>query len=328
MCVDCGSAVERQLPARRWPLRCPECKRTRERKKNRAARLSAWESCRCVDCGDSIAEAVRRGPIPRRCEACKRAAERSRKAARRGCGKSLVHAITCHHCQREFRSDRKRQKFCSPECSHASSRNRQAISCQHCGVSHEVAAGRSCGRRFCSRECWAASRRSPARICAGCGCEFFRCVNGKRDYQDKGKYCTRECYLNHRWGSSRPRKRWSRNHVDRCSQRALATSLRQRCKHFGVPFDPACTREAVCDRDGWVCQQCGVKCHKGRWRINNRTRKASARNAEHDHIVPLGCGIADRGNTFDNSQCLCRRCNGRKGKRRGSQLRIRFTEPV
>jgi 5-methylcytosine-specific restriction endonuclease McrA len=67
-----------------------------------------------------------------------------------------------------------------------------------------------------------------------------------------------------------------------------------------------------------------VQCHKGRHRFNKRTRKMSRRNAEHDHIVPLSAKNSDKGNTFDNSQCLCRKCNGRKRSRRGAQMRLPF----
>ena len=196
------------------------------------------------------------------------------------------------------------------------------MECDHCGKSFEIASCKSEKRRFCSRDCWVASKPSQQKTCAGCEQSFARSINGKMPHQDKGKYCSRECYLDHRWGANRPRRTSSKSSIDTACRRALATSLRKRCKQFGVPFDQTCTREAVCERDGWVCQQCRIKCHKGRHRFSKRTRKTSKRNAEHDHIIPLSWGVPGKGNTFENSQCLCRKCNGSKGRRRGGQLLI------
>jgi 5-methylcytosine-specific restriction endonuclease McrA len=40
---------------------------------------------------------------------------------------------------------------------------------------------------------------------------------------------------------------------------------------------------------------------------------------ELDHIVPLACGGA---HTYQNTQCTCRECNGRKGATILGQLRL------
>jgi hypothetical protein len=321
-CLDCGVEIQRRPPERRWPLRCSSCRKNSARTKQHEECLARWSCLSCKDCGKPIAATPKRGPLPGRCVQCTLVVRRKQSAMRRLSRDTLIHRHHCQHCNQPFRSARPRQKFCSSQCGHLASRSRSQIACQRCGSQFEIDASRAEKRRFCSWDCWTAIRPSHEKTCVGCGQSFTRSINGKMPHQDKGKYCSRECYLDHRWGSSRPRKRASKSGLDSACRRSLATSLRKRCKQFSVPFDPACTREAVCERDGWVCQQCGVKCHKGRHRFNRRTRRTSLRSAEHDHIVPLSWSVPDKGNTFDNSQCLCRKCNGKKGRRGGGQMLI------
>jgi hypothetical protein len=78
--------------------------------------------------------------------------------------------------------------------------------------------------------------------------------------------------------------------------------LRTRCKRFGVEFDSKVTRLAVCNRDGWICAICGVKTIKATSVTNPHPREATL-----DHITPLS--RRTKGNTWDNVQCACRRCN-------------------
>jgi hypothetical protein len=134
----------------------------------------------------------------------------------------------------------------------------------------------------------------------------------------KGLYCCRECYCDHRYGETRPRKTYPELIVRRASRSALATSLRKKCKLLDVPFDPECYREAVCERDGWVCQMCGVKCDKEHL---GKNRKPNPNAAEHDHMVALTTP-GSPGNVFPNSQCLCRRCNNKKRTRSWGQHRL------
>ena len=173
--------------------------------------------------------------------------------------------------------------------------------------------------------CWQTVHAAQSQECQYCH-RPFKIKAIKHEWQGKNKYCSRSCYLDNRWGKDRPRRQSLKSEIDVACRHSLAGSLRKRCKHYGVPFDPACTREAVCVRDGWLCQQCGVKCHKGRHRFNKKTRKISKRNAEHDHIIPLSRRDPAKGNTFDNSQCLCRKCNGRKKNRGGGQMRLNLLE--
>ena len=59
----------------------------------------------------------------------------------------------------------------------------------------------------------------------------------------------------------------------------------------------------VFDRDGWVCQMCGVPTPR-------ELRATWEDNApELDHIIPLSKGGP---HTYKNTQCSCRKCNQRK----------------
>jgi 5-methylcytosine-specific restriction endonuclease McrA len=335
--------------------------RTNRAARRAASSIALRSSLRCQGCGQKLV-AARRGGLPKWCESCRRiAAKRAsrRQTARRaetsrnlrlslacvGCAQPIelssrgkfpkwclscretlgkqstrLHEKTCPLCLSEFSTRCKTQIYCSPKCGHASRRKRTHFECQSCGKKIEACHGVAHRRKFCSPRCRAEGQKK-WRTCHGCGKEFNRRIWGSHSYQDKGKYCSRECYLDHRWGKGRPRKKWSVSAVERASRRSLATSLKKRCDYYEVYFDPACTREAVCERDGWKCQDCGVQCHKGGHRFNKKTRKLSLRSAEHDHITPLSVP-GSPGNTFTNSQCLCRRCNGRKGKKRRGQLLI------
>jgi hypothetical protein len=324
-CIDCGSQLQRQLPARRWPIRCPSCKSKNTSARLRSRATTKWSSAACVGCGTSLSQLPRRGPFPKLCPKCMAAKEVARSRERHRAGRDKIYSLCCLHCGNAFLSSRPRQKFCSAQCGHTASRSRVVINCTACGKQFERRAGRAGDGKFCSRACFHNTRHRPSIQCLQCGKPFPK-RSLKNEWQGKNKFCSRECSMDHRWGKNRPRAERSGQARESWAKITRTTTLRRKCRHYNVPFDPVCTREAVCERDGWVCQNCGTKCHKGPWRINKRTRKASLRNAEHDHIVPLSWGVPGKGNTFDNSQCLCRRCNGRKSNKAGGQLRLVFVE--
>jgi 5-methylcytosine-specific restriction endonuclease McrA len=97
--------------------------------------------------------------------------------------------------------------------------------------------------------------------------------------------------------------------VKREKAKRKSGKLRSRCKLFGVPYDSRVGRLSVCNRDGWICAICGVK-----------TIKTANRHHPHplegtiDHIIPLS--KRTKGNTWDNAQCACRRCNCQKKRAR------------
>lgn len=335
-CVKCGLPVVRINPHKPWPIRCTACKKAAAREYALAYRARTrprvnWGNLTCKRCGQFACTVPRRGRPSKWCRDCLRSVrteqERVRKARRNAEGKDKPHRGQCLKCGIEFQSGRKGQKYCGQACCHLASRSRSIVSCHQCGKEFETCSARSSGRRFCSKACFHALHCAPLVQCQHCGKDFKKKAY-TTPWHGKNKFCSRECSYTHRWGEHRPRKATSPEQMKRCSQKARMTTLKHRCKHYVVPFDPNCTREAVCGRDNWKCQNCGIKCHQGPCRINKRTRKVSRRNAEHDHIIPLATGPGSPGNVFSNSQCLCRRCNGRKGKKPSGQMLIAaFAEP-
>src|SRR5690606_14803487 len=73
----------------------------------------------------------------------------------------------------------------------------------------------------------------------------------------------------------------------------------------GVPYEPVNVL-LVFERDGWRCQICGKDTPQSR-------RGTNYSNApELDHRIPISKGGP---HTYDNVQCACRECNGRKSNR-------------
>jgi 5-methylcytosine-specific restriction endonuclease McrA len=279
----------------------------------------------CCDCGVAIAKNGVRGRNPKRCRKCRLA---FRAAAERDAVRQAKHAHECKTCGVKFVSCRKIQHFCSCGCMHLGQRKRVFVCCGNPACNKPIQATPSRlakGDAYCSWEC-SQARFPPPLVCQNpkCGRNFRMKHATKNPWQNKGKYCCPECYRDHRWGNHRPRKRRGAAVRRAAGNSALATSLRKRCKVYGVTFDPACTRQAVLDRDGWRCQKCRILCNK-EYRLAAKTKSPSCRNAEHDHIVPLSVA-GSPGNVFANSQCLCRRCNSKKGDSPEGQLRLCLEE--
>jgi hypothetical protein len=332
-CVDCGLSLCKNPSGTNWPKRCLACKHLRvsAHQRKHAAVLSATRTAvrrglSCQGCGVDLSPA-KRGRRPKWCEGClptvRSQQEKDRRQRAKAIGTDRIHRAACKQCGVEFGSSRKNQKHCSTECAHLASRNRLPVTCLQCGEAFEESVCRASARRFCSWACWQESHAIPPCKCQQCGKDFKRKLYSHA-WQGKNKFCSRECAWDARWGEGRPRKGGSAAAKRSWSQKTRTTTIRHRCKHYGCPCDVTCTREAVCERDGWVCQQCGIQCHKGEWRIDAATRKTDPRNAEHDHIWPLSVR-GGPGNVLENSQCLCRRCNGKKRNKLGGQLRLSLT---
>jgi 5-methylcytosine-specific restriction endonuclease McrA len=282
-------------------------------------------SSTCVDCGTTVERRGRRGPPPKRCKPCFDEHERNRRG-----GSRPKRSHTCKVCGCTFSNGRKTQHACSPQCRKQWSKAQQLLrhhsaSCEPCG-NPSCSNTRKHGTKYCCAACRESAQHSPLLTCQNPDCgKLFRMKNcTKNPWKNKGKYCTPECYRDHRWGKDRPRKKTSLSVRRAASSAALATSLRKKCKVLNVTFDPACTREAVLSRDKWVCQHCGLRCNK-EYKLLPGTRTPDPRNAEHDHIIPLSVP-GSLGNVFENSQCLCRKCNMKKGNTSCGQLRLPIEE--
>lgn len=284
-------------------------------------------SLTCCDCGAAISRSGVRGRKPKRCPKCRSAfrAESERERVRL---RHPIHNHECRTCRKSFSTFRKVQHFCSYSCMHLGQRSRVLVPCGDpaCGKQVETTPSKLAkGKVYCSNAC-AESRFPPPHVCQNpkCGRRFRMKHVTKNPWQNKGKYCCPDCYRDHRWGDHRPRRKRSPLARRAAADKALVTSLRKRCKVFGVTFDPACTRGAVLERDGWRCQKCRVLCNK-EYTIDPSTKAPCWRNAEHDHIVPLSFP-GSPGNVFENSQCLCRRCNCKKRDKPEGQLRLCLEE--
>jgi len=100
---------------------------------------------------------------------------------------------TCLQCGRTFISRSKAQKFCSLECYWASKRILIEKTCPQCGRAFQVKPSRR-DRKFCSRECWAKGQQQGStkivKTCPQCGRTFHI-----QPSWGKQKFCSRECYL-------------------------------------------------------------------------------------------------------------------------------------
>jgi hypothetical protein len=228
----------------------------------------------------------------------------------------------------DYHATRLKQKFCSRGCSGAARRKRLVIACVNasCGQEFEVTPWQlALGTKCCSWECRSEHMKGPPQLCQNpaCGKLIDRAGTGpsaKRTGRDYSKYCSTNCYHDHRWGQSRPRKGASKKVACKAAVVALQTSLKRKCTLLGRPYDPECNRVAVCQRDGWVCQMCGIDCLK-QWTFDKVARKIDGRSAEHDHIIALATP-GSPGNVFPNSQCLCHACNFKKRTAAHGQLRL------
>jgi 5-methylcytosine-specific restriction endonuclease McrA len=196
-----------------------------------------------------------------------------------------------------------------------------------CGKQFKVSPSKIArGYRCCSWECRSVAMLHPPLTCQNpaCGREFRMKHATKNKWQNAGKYCSPSCYQDHRFGADRPKMPRSKAARKAAASFALGKSLRKRCKLFGVTFDPACTRQAVIERDCSVCQKCRIVCNK-EYVFVKGTCTPCQRNAEHDHIIPLS-KPGSPGNVFENSQCLCRKCNRIKLATSEGQMRLPIEE--
>ncbi len=117
--------------------------------------------------------------------------------------------------------------------------------------------------------------------CKVCGTMFTP------EYGDKRRmFCTKQCSTKY-------------------GRRMIGRHHRHRARYHGVEYEPIRVYE-VFERDGWKCQMCGRKTPK-------QLRGTFKPNApELDHRIPMAMG---GGHLWDNVQCACRECNGRKGGR-------------
>lgn len=324
-CVDCQQPIARKSSRGAIPKRCEKCRKLRiaskqkvyyDKKRDQATREDELRMCR--ECGNFPTSKGKRGSAKYRCDLCNKKRRQEVRRIKYQESKKR-HVLTCKRCGCQFACCRARQAYCSRACMHLGQRKRAVVECarQGCCKQFVVKKGEiEKGRRYCSREC----SYNPKRPCKNPACQkLFRpkYARGKRLWMGKGFYCSRNCFFDHRFGTDRRRN----PSFPAARRSALGTALRKKCKILGVPHDPECTREAVCERDNWTCQMCGVKC------VKEHGAKPLPIAAEHDHMIALTT-TGSPGNVFPNSQCLCRLCNNRKRTKSWGQIRFDFEGSV
>lgn len=219
----------------------------------------------------------------RKCKSRNDVASRNTKAPCRVCGKP-------NSC-----STASGKKFCSIKCKRSvkqASKKLYRRICPICGVKRWD--NQDTKKSACDAHKWLAygidQHKADAiaheKECGWCGVLFCRL------YGSKSQYCSNQCVD----ASKRKQK------LDMGSG-----SSRARARRYGVEYEPVNVIK-VFERDGWRCQICGRRTPKKlRGRVDCKTAP------ELDHRVPLSRG---GGHTYDNVQCACRDCNGKKSANR------------
>lgn len=187
----------------------------------------------------------------------------------------MKYQYVCEYCGRTYKTIHKeRNRYCSRECAFAASheekekkqsindKNRLVYYCSICGK--QIPIGRK--YQYCSDDCERESNRRKSlvydskkkklekKICKQCGKEFIS------EYGDKHRnFCSDQC-----------RDRYtSRRRKDR--------------KRAGCSFVEHINRNAIFERDKWICQICGEP-------VNPALRFPHSLSATIDHIIPLARG--------------------------------------
>jgi hypothetical protein len=122
--------------------------------------------------------------------------------------------------------------------------------------------------------------------------------------------CTRPMKIHFMGGNVEARK--AKPVCNRCvlnRHKKVCGDFRERCRRFGVAYDPKVTRPAVFVRDRYRCHICKKKTLV---KYVVRGGRAHPRSPTVDHHpYPLSAGI--KGHEWDNVRCACLKCNVRKG---------------
>jgi len=206
-------------------------------------------------------------------------------------------ARLCTHCGATYQPKHHVAMYCRKACklaahraksqsTHAATRReargaRQARALQ-LAQARAVREAEAIARRLSARTTLEQTRAAVAARCLS-PCQVCFSPVGKSNR----KWCSRACYR-------RSSERRADKAIDKAKRRARTNTLP--CERFS-PL-------RVFERDGWKCRICGC--------ATPRAKRGTYDNdaPELDHVVPL----AARGHhTMSNTQCACRRCNGRKG---------------
>lgn len=126
-----------------------------------------------------------------------------------------IHVKVCEICSKEFKSEKKHQRFCSAECQGIYNQKRVSVTCNCCGKEYQIAECFYKGKKnhYCSIDCKnkGHSINMTGRIktsiidnCSWCKKEVKR----KNSNKNKEIFCSKECYSKwqkHNWvGENHP----------------------------------------------------------------------------------------------------------------------------
>ena len=242
------------------------------------------------------------------------------------CGKQLlsVSRLYCSNsCKRKAEAERRQEAQPNRQCllcgrTFKPKRADRGKCCSRgCGLAYNgfaVAVRKGGGRIFV---------RSKRKLCVGCGKVHGRaspyCTVDCKSQNAKTYYAPITHSVCRNCGVSFDRRstgatRWMCSEV--CANDAAATVKRKNRKARRALERGAVRAESVdplevFERDNWRCGICKRKTHKAKRGTYHQLAP------ELDHIVALANGGS---HTWENVQCSCRECNGRKGARNYGQL--------
>ena len=210
----------------------------------------------------------------------------------------------CQGCDKEYYTRRPHgegEKFCSRECAYSNQEKwNKIIDPEHrhdlkgeycelpeyCQVNYDncIECGDIFVKRYAAQYCQKHRGYQPIErecTCKICGTEYIATGVGS----GRSAYCSDQC----------------RQEQERIHRRIYKIKRRAQ-KQTNGPYENIDPFE-IFERDSWICQGCGISTPK-------ELRGTYEDNApELDHIEPLSKGGT---HTKDNTQCLCRQCNGLK----------------
>lgn len=295
-CLFCGADISDKVVCAKYC--CPKCKMKHEHQKKKEHaknNLGLSKQKICLVCGKEYkAHDLYSKYCSRVCQALrtKQLSEQKRKRICQVCGQEF---IAPHPGGKALKGECGYGLYCSNECSGKAGRtkvNGYSIgdSCSvyfgECKVCGKWFGGRKrstpalCCSTVCASKLYGAKKKEYKKIiCKECGKEFKNVYGVKNSV-----FCSRMCFIkNHKRNSDggKPRKR---------------------AKRYGVKYQYVDVNK-VFERDGWKCQICGKRTPKAMRGKNKHN------SPELDHRIPMSNG---GDHTYNNVQCACRACNGKK----------------
>lgn len=228
------------------------------------------------------------------------------------------HQRLCQHCANEFTTVSESATYCSGRCKLAAWRAKNPEKdIRNRARAVEAAAPLLCAyfSGYC-RDCGSAwSGRRDREICGGCAQARSRAAAKEASRllaASKHKATARVTACEGCQVDFCPLYGFSHASLcvvcaeDRMQEQRQVGKDRRKARVRGASVGEKVSRIKVFNRDGWLCQLCGIQ-----------TPKALMGSYEHnapelDHIVAIAKGGS---HSYANTQCLCRSCNGLKSDR-------------